>query len=117
MGYSNEEAKNMFPEAIVTKANGNTVDISTILPSKVNSTFIRLTPNHQVEPAGRSGIEFLDVDGVVGKTMQSGSLSWKELEMLEPMTPCSRSSKDRKPRYKSTFTSCILTFVSGLCRF
>jgi len=85
VGYSNEEAKNMFPEAIVTKANGNTVDISTILPSKV-------------EPAGRSGIEFLDVDGVIGKTMQSGSLSWKELEMLEPMTPCSRSSKDRKPR-------------------
>ena len=105
----------MFPKAIVTKANGNTVDISTILPSKVNLASIRRTPSHQVEPAGRSGVDFLDVDGVVGKTMQSGSLSWKELEMLEPLTPCGRSSKDRIPRYNLTvFNFKYENFVSEL---
>merc|ERR1711972_679550 len=69
------KGRELFPDAIVTKSNGNTVDISTILPSKV-------------EPQGRSDIDaFLDMDGVVGRTMQSGSMTWSEMEMMSPMKP------------------------------
>merc|ERR1719497_111882 len=82
------KGRELFPDAIVTKSNGNTVDISTILPSRV-------------EPQGRSDIDaFLDMDGVVGKTMQSGSMTWSETEMMSPMKPaCGRSGKDRRPRF------------------
>jgi len=57
--HHNKDARELFPDAIVTKSNGNSVDISTILPSRV-------------EPQGRSDAEaFLDTDGILGKTMQS----------------------------------------------
>merc|ERR1711973_914937 len=88
LDHHHKKGRELFPDAIVTKSNGNTVDISTILPSKV-------------EPQGRSDIDaFLDVDGVVGKTMQSGSMTWSEMEMMSPMKPaCGRSGKDRRPRF------------------
>merc|ERR1711973_494562 len=88
LDHHHKKGRELFPDAIVTKSNGNTVDISTILPSKV-------------EPQGRSDIDaFLDMDGVVGKTMQSGSMTWSEMEMMSPMKPaCGRSGKDRRPRF------------------
>merc|ERR1711990_64422 len=86
--HHNKDARELFPDAIVPKPNGNSVDISTILPSRV-------------EPQGRSDIDaILDMDGVVGKTMQSGSMTWSEMEMMSPMKPaCGRSGKDRRPRF------------------
>merc|ERR1712181_217925 len=50
---------------------------------------------------GRSDAEaFLEVDGIVGKTMQSGSMTWSELQMMSPMKPaCGRSGEDRSPRF------------------
>merc|ERR1712004_707409 len=88
LDHHNKKGRELFPDAIVTKSNGNTVDISTILPSRV-------------EPQGRSDVDaFLDMDGVVGKTMQSGSMTWSEMEMMSPMKPaCGRSGKDRRPRF------------------
>merc|ERR1712223_164339 len=88
LDHHHKKGRELFPDAIVTKSNGNTVDISTILPSRV-------------EPQGRSDIDtFLDMDGVVGKTMQSGSMTWSEMEMMSPMKPaCGRSGKDRRPRF------------------
>merc|ERR1711934_815153 len=88
--HHNKEAGELFPDAIVTKSNGNSVDISTILPSRV-------------EPRGRSDAEaFLEMDGIVGKTMQSGSITWSEMQMMSPMKPaCGRSGKDRRPRILS----------------
>merc|ERR1719490_577874 len=71
--HHNKDARELFPDAIVTKSNGNSVDISTILPSRV-------------EPRGRSDAEaFLEMDGIVGKTMQSGSMTWSEMQMMSPM--------------------------------
>merc|ERR1711990_975035 len=86
--HHNKDARELFPDAIVTKSNGNSVDISTILPSRV-------------EPQGRSDAEaFLEMDGIMGKTMQSGSMTWSELQMMSPMKPaCGRSGKDRRPRF------------------
>merc|ERR1719278_514854 len=86
--HHNKDARELFPDAIVTKSNGNSVDISTILPSRV-------------EPQGRSDAEaFLDMDGILGKTMQSGSMTWSEMQMMSPMKPaCGRSGKDRRPRF------------------
>merc|ERR1712004_862275 len=67
LDHHHKKGRELFPDAIVTKSNGNTVDISTILPSRV-------------EPQGRSDVDaFLDMDGVVGKTIRSG--------------------KDRRPRF------------------
>merc|ERR1711953_247748 len=88
LDHHNKKGRELFPDAIVTKSNGNTVDISTILPSRV-------------EPQGRSDVDaFLDMDGVVGKTMQAGSMTWSEMEMMSPMKPaCGRSGKDRRPRF------------------
>merc|ERR1712203_970340 len=88
LDHHHKKGRELFPDAIVTKSNGNTVDISTILPSRV-------------EPQGRSDVDaFLDMDGVVGKTMQSGSMTWSEMEMMSPMKPaCGRSGKDRRPRF------------------
>jgi len=88
LDHHHKKGRELFPDAIVTKSNGNTVDISTILPSRV-------------EPQGRSDIDaFLDMDGVVGKTMQSGSMTWSEMEMMSPMKPaCGRSGEDRRPRF------------------
>merc|ERR1711994_587491 len=88
LDHHHKKGRQLFPDAIVTKSNGNTVDISTILPSRV-------------EPQGRSDVDaFLDMDGVVGKTMQSGSMTWSEMEMMSPMKPaCGRSGKDRRPRF------------------
>merc|ERR1712223_1704785 len=88
LDHHHKNGRELFPDAIVTKSNGNTVDISTILPSRV-------------EPQGRSDIDaFLDMDGVVGKTMQSGSMTWSEMEMMSPMKPaCGRSGEDRRPRF------------------
>merc|ERR1712147_136930 len=90
LDHHHQKGRELFPDAIVTKSNGNTVDISTILPSRV-------------EPQGRSDIDaFLDMDGVVGKTMQSGSMTWSEMEMMSPMKPaCGRSGKDRRPRWEN----------------
>merc|ERR1712113_172913 len=86
--HHNKDARELFPDAIVTKSNGNSVDISTILPSRV-------------EPQGRSDAEaFLDTDGILGKTMQSGSMTWSEMQMMSPMKPaCGRSGKERRPRF------------------
>merc|ERR1712179_143046 len=86
--HHNKDAGELFPDAIVTKANGNSVDISTILPSRV-------------EPQGRSDVEaFLEMDGILGKTMQSGSMTWSEMQMISPIKPaCGRSGKDRRPRF------------------
>merc|ERR1711990_1428787 len=86
--HHNKDARELFPDAIVTKSNGNSVDISTILPSRV-------------EPQGRSDAEaFLDTDGILGKTMQSGSMTWTEMQMMSPMKPaCGRSGKERRPRF------------------
>merc|ERR1712045_58387 len=86
--HHNKDARELFPDAIVTKSNGNSVDISTILPSRV-------------EPQGRSDAEaFLEMDGILGKTMQSGSMTWSEMQMMSPMKPaCGRSGKDRRPRF------------------
>merc|ERR1711936_701411 len=88
LDHHHNKGRELFPDAIVTKSNGNTADISTILPSRV-------------EPQGRSDVDaFLDMDGVVGKTMQSGSMTWSEMEMMSPMKPaCGRSGKDRRPRF------------------
>merc|ERR1719242_2485864 len=85
--HHNKDERELFPDAIVTKSNGNTVDISTILPSRV-------------VPQGRSDAEaFLEMDGILGKTMQSGSITWSEMQMMSPMKPaCGRSGKDRRPR-------------------
>merc|ERR1712179_196854 len=86
--HHNKDARELFPDAIVTKSNGNSVDISTILPSRV-------------EPQGRSDVEaFLEMDGILGKTMQSGSMTWSEMQMISPIKPaCGRSGKDRRPRF------------------
>merc|ERR1712168_227206 len=86
--HHNKDARELFPDAIVTKSNGNSVDISTILPSRV-------------EPQGRSDADvFLEMDGILGKTMQSGSMTWSELQMMSPMKPaCGRSGKERRPRF------------------
>merc|ERR1712088_328166 len=86
--HHNKDARELFPDAIVTKSNGNSVDISTILPSRV-------------EPQGRSDAEaFLEMDGILGKTMQSGSMTWSEMQMMSPMKPaCGRSGKNRRPRF------------------
>merc|ERR1712055_1241174 len=86
--HHNKDARELLPDAIVTKSNGNSVDISTILPSRV-------------EPQGRSDAEaFLDTDGILGKTMQSGSMTWSEMQMMSPMKPaCGRSGKERRPRF------------------
>merc|ERR1712037_340381 len=98
--HHNKDARELFPDAIVTKSNGNSVDISTILPSRV-------------EPQGRSDAEaFLDMDGILGKTMQSGSMTWSEMQMMSPMKPaCGRSGKDRRPRFvdlaQETLTSTV----------
>merc|ERR1711994_152638 len=88
LDHHHKKGRELFPDAIVTKSNGNTVDISTILPSRV-------------EPQGRSDVDaFLDMDGVVGKTMQSGGMTWSEMEMMSPMKPaCGRSGEDRRPRF------------------
>merc|ERR1711934_351068 len=85
--HHSKDARELFPDAIVTKSNGHSVDISTILPSRV-------------EARGRSDAEaFLEMDGIVGKTMQSGSITWSEMQMMSPMKPaCGRSGKDRRPR-------------------
>merc|ERR1712168_747491 len=86
--HHNKDARELFPDAIVTKSNGNSVDISTILPSRV-------------EPQGRSDADvFLEMDGILGKTMQSGSMTWSELQMMSPMKPaCGRSGNERRPRF------------------
>merc|ERR1712212_223450 len=86
--HHNKGARELFPDAIVTKSNGNSVDISTILPSRV-------------EPQGRSDAEaFLDMDGILGKMMQSGSMTWSEMQMMSPMKPaCGRAGKNRRPRF------------------
>ena len=56
-----------------------------------------------MEPQGRSDIDaFLDMDGILGKTMQSGSMTWSEMQLMSPMKPaCGRSAKERRPRYKN----------------
>merc|ERR1712227_1011029 len=94
--HHNKDARELFPDAIVTKSNGNSVDISTILPSRV-------------EPQGRSDAEaFLDMDGILGKTMLSGSMTWSELQMMSPMKPaCGRSGKDRRPRFVDLATEMV----------
>ena len=38
LDHHSVESRELFPDAIVTKSNGNSVDISTILPSKVSPT-------------------------------------------------------------------------------
>ena len=65
--------------------------------------FPLLQPSPKVEPQGRSDIDaFLDMDGIVGKTMQSGSMTWSEMQLMSPMKPaCGRSAKERRPRYKN----------------
>merc|ERR1719266_2033692 len=126
LDHHNKKGRELFPDAIVTKSNGNTVDISTILPSRVepqgrsdidalldmdgvvgktmqsgSMTWSEMEMMSPMKPAcGRSDIDtFLDMDGVVGKTMQSGSMTWSEMEMMSPMKPaCGRSGKDRRPR-------------------
>merc|ERR1711981_356688 len=109
LDHHSVESRELFPDAIVTKSNGNSVDISTILPSKV-------------EPQGRSDMNaFLDMDGIMGKTMQSGSMSWSELQMMSPMKPaCGRSGKDRRPRFvnvqQETLTSTSTVTVTETAR-
>merc|ERR1711868_168556 len=95
--HHNKDARELFPDAIVSKSNGNSVDISTILPSRV-------------EPQGRSDAEaFLDMDGILGKTMLSGSMTWSELQMMSPMKPaCGRSGKDRRPRFVDLATEMVI---------
>merc|ERR1719219_16282 len=96
LDHHHKKGRELFPDAIVTKSNGNTVDISTILPSRV-------------EPQGRSDIDaFLDMDGVVGKTMQSGSMTWSEMQLMSPMKPaCGRSAKERRPRFVDVVSETI----------
>merc|ERR1712045_758538 len=96
--HHNKDARELFPDAIVTKSNGNSVDISTILPSRV-------------EPQGRSDIDaFLDMDGIVGKTMQSGSMTWSEMQLMSPMKPaCGRSAKERRPRFVDVVSERIMS--------
>ena len=107
--HHNKDARELFPDAIVTKSNGNSVDISTILPSRVSSwinfhhfRFRQIKSSCQVEPQGRSDADvFLEMDGILGKTMQSGSMTWSEMQMMSPMKPaCGRSGKERRPRYE-----------------
>merc|ERR1711951_283600 len=57
-----------FSSAIVTTSNGEQVDIETILPTKVEPS------------SGRSDLENeIDVDGIIGETMMSGKLDFKEV--------------------------------------
>ena len=46
LDHHSVESRELFPDAIVTKSNGNSVDISTILPSKVSPTWFFLSYNH-----------------------------------------------------------------------
>merc|ERR1712037_795741 len=96
--HHSKDARELFPDAIVTKSNGNSVDISTILPSKV-------------EPQGRSDLDaFLDMDGILGKTMQSGSMTWSEMQLMSPMKPaCGRSAKERRPRFVDVVSERIMS--------
>ena len=70
--------------------------------SKILDFLFFTTTAIQVEPQGRSDVEaFLEMDGILGKTMQSGSMTWSEMQMMSPMKPaCGRSGKERRPRYE-----------------
>merc|ERR1711971_1030296 len=78
-----------FPDAIVTTSTGETVDISTILPSKV-----------QPMPESRSDLEIYNVDGVIseGHNMQSGKIEWNEMA-VQGLHSCGRSNQEKRPRF------------------
>ena len=54
--HHSKDARELFPDAIVTKSNGNSVDISTILPSRVSSwiNFLFFTYTANFNPPGGS---------------------------------------------------------------
>merc|ERR1712080_365770 len=87
--YIYRSAENrQFPEAIVTTSQGHIVDISTILPSKVR-------PESRSDPAV-GGFQYME--GLLGDTTQSGSLSWSEMAMDSPIQSCGRANHDRRAR-------------------
>jgi len=86
-GLGSSYSGNTFPKAIVTNSQGDIVDISSILPTKVL-------------PQRRSVLDmFPSVDGFLGDTLQSGSLHWKEVAMDTPLSTCGRSDHNRKARF------------------
>jgi len=108
-----QEARNLkhprdaFPEAIVTTSSGATVDISEILPSRVES------------PRARSGdiehafLQDLEVDGILGRTLSAGSLSWSELEMVSAPKSCGRSDSPRRPRFVQVASQTVSTELTS----